>query len=172
MFTADAQKLAVDLMNQHGLTGWKFAFDRSVRRFGACKYGRFGQAGTISLSAPLTVRNSVEHVKDVILHEIAHALAGHAAGHGPEWRNIARIIGAKPERCYSSAEVVQPKGKYTVTCKHCNKSFPVHKLTRKFKTLMIEQARVAQGLQAPGTSSVYHAACGRTNGRLFIEVTK
>ena len=36
-------------------------------------------------------------VTDTILHEIAHALAGTAARHGPAWRKIALRIGATPK---------------------------------------------------------------------------
>lgn len=38
------------------------------------------------------------HVKDTVLHEIAHALAGHEAKHGPVWQKIAKEIGANGQR--------------------------------------------------------------------------
>ena len=174
----DAQTLAKDLMWQHGLTqaGWSFKFDRSVSRFGVCRYNkkirRFGvwtiiPVNTISLSAPLTVRNGEAEVKDTILHEIAHAIAGHKAGHGLAWKVVAARIGARPIRCYESAKVEQPKGKYTCTCKHCGASFPVYKVTRKIRQLILEN----EG-KIPAGRSCYHPPCGRTLGRLTIEPTK
>ena len=33
---------------------------------------------------------------DTILHEIAHAIAGANAGHGPVWKAVAKRIGAAP----------------------------------------------------------------------------
>jgi hypothetical protein len=42
---------------------------------------------------------SDDHVRGVILHEIAHALAPPKCGHGEEWKIIAQRIGASPERC-------------------------------------------------------------------------
>ena len=67
-----ARQLAIDLIEAHGLAPrWKFAFDRAIRRFGNCDYTR----RRITLSAPLTLLNDEEKVKDTILHEIAHALA-------------------------------------------------------------------------------------------------
>lgn len=40
-----------------------------------------------------------DQVTDTILHEIAHALAGPAARHGPAWKSIARRLGATPKSC-------------------------------------------------------------------------
>src|SRR5689334_24415568 len=92
-----AARLARELLDRFGLRSWRFRFDRAVRRFGCCHY----TTATITLSAPLTVLNSEAEVRDTLLHEIAHAVAGKAAGHGPEWKKYAAAVGAKPERCYS-----------------------------------------------------------------------
>ena len=86
-----AHTLAIAQMKQHGLYGWSFKFDRAVSRFGLTSYNK----KTISLSAPLTIANDEAQVMDTILHEIAHVLAGHAAGHGPAWARQARAIGCK-----------------------------------------------------------------------------
>lgn len=56
--------MAVKLMEQNGLVGWKFSFDRSQRRFGVCKR----QSKIIGLSAPLTRLNDEGKVRDVVLH--------------------------------------------------------------------------------------------------------
>ena len=168
----DAQNLAKRLMQEHGLTSqpqpWIFKFDRAVTRFGVCKYPNKRRSyGIIGLSAPLTIRNGEAEVKDTILHEIAHALAGFKAGHGIGWRLWAARIGARPVRCYEAKNIERPAGKYTCTCKHCGVKFPVYKVTRKVRQLLLEQA----GAIPPGRS-MYHASCGRTLGRLTIEPTK
>lgn len=87
--------MAVDLVREHGLDGWRVGFDTAKRRAGVCDYRR----RRISLSAPLTRLHAEEEVRDTVLHEIAHALAGHAAGHGPLWQATARRIGCTATRC-------------------------------------------------------------------------
>ena len=108
MNTDDAKKLANELMDTHlGLNrDWVFRFDNANKRFGCCRYGD----RTITLSRNLTEVNALTEVKNTILHEIAHALAGRAAGHGPTWQAIARRIGSDGKRCYSNATVQPSKG--------------------------------------------------------------
>lgn len=124
-----AQTLAMKLMHEHNLfqQGWHFKFDRSVRRFGVCNYSR----KVISLSQHLTSLNDVEKVKDTILHEIAHAIAGHKAGHGYAWQQVCIRIGAKPERCYSNEDTVTPSLAYKAVCGGCGK---VHERARTPRT--------------------------------------
>lgn len=99
----DAEAMAIREMNRHALSHWTFAWDDRRRRFGSCTWAK----RTITLSRPLTEMNPVHQVRETILHEIAHALAGQDAGHGPAWRRVARQIGSTGERCYG-AEVRQP----------------------------------------------------------------
>lgn len=91
----DARQLAHELMDQHGLTGWRFAFDQAKRRAGVCRHSQ----RVIGLSAPITRLHPEEEVRDTVLHEIAHALVGPRAGHGPVWAATARRIGCSAERC-------------------------------------------------------------------------
>lgn len=114
MNTSDAAQLARNLMNSHGLSHVPFQFNRKLRYFGVCK-SRAGIVIGIELSAPLVELNNEEQVKDTILHEIAHAKAGHAAGHGRLWQIQARAIGCNAERCCGS-DTVMPQGKYQATC--------------------------------------------------------
>ena len=69
-----AEKLAISLMDRHGLLdkGWHFKYDNAVKRFGVCMF----RPKVIGLSSKLTLLNDREKVKDTILHEIAHAIAG------------------------------------------------------------------------------------------------
>lgn len=100
------EELAIKLMTQYGLiqnivhSNWTFEFDYATRRFGLCDYSR----KTISMSKLLVYLNSEDVVKDIILHEIAHALTPRA-GHGPKWRIICEAIGCKPRACYSVIEI-------------------------------------------------------------------
>jgi predicted SprT family Zn-dependent metalloprotease len=63
--------------------------------------------------------NSADEVRDTVLHELAHALAGKAAGHGPHWKAICLKIGARPLRC--GANVVMPAGRWKAICPGCGR---------------------------------------------------
>lgn len=106
-----ARTLGLTLLAEHGLTQWRLEFDRAKRRAGICRYDR----RTIGLSGPLTRIHSETEVRDTLLHEIAHALAGPRAGHGPRWQAIARRIGCSGERCVSPESPRVP-GAWVGTC--------------------------------------------------------
>ena len=117
-----ANKLAIELMEQHGLLdkGWHFAFDRANKRFGSCQYYR----KRITLSKPLTELNSVQEVRNTILHEIAHALTP-GQNHNHIWRAKAQAIGCTGDRCYSSEKVTRPVLKYIAVCSSCKRQYRV-----------------------------------------------
>jgi hypothetical protein len=73
----------------------------ALRRFGMCK----SRSKKITLSRHLTVLNNEEEVIDVMLHEIAHAIAPIGEHHSAAWRLCAQMVGAKPERCYGATEL-------------------------------------------------------------------
>lgn len=114
----DARKIIDQKMTEHGLTrqGWRFEWGYAKQTFGSCN----NALKRIRMSVPLTELNDETQVTDTILHEIAHALAGRPAGHGPAWKAVARSIGCSAARTYG-AEVVAPKLKYTATCPGCGK---------------------------------------------------
>ena len=120
-----AKHLAIQLMSKHGLLdkGWSFEFDNAKRRFGVCKY----RSQVIGLSKPLTLANDETRVVDTILHEIAHALVGIGHGHDSVWKAKCREIGAKPERCFTSADTILIAGKYKAVCGECGKVHSRHK---------------------------------------------
>jgi predicted SprT family Zn-dependent metalloprotease len=118
MILADAEKLALELMRQFGLTNWRFEFDDAKRRFGVCHRG----GSKIGLSRELTLLNEQGKVEDTIRHEIAHALCPPRSGHGPAWKAMCLRTGAKPERCYSE-EVDAPKGDWQATCRACGRQY-------------------------------------------------
>lgn len=126
-----AETLAKSLMAQHGLMArageiehprpWKFRFDNAKRRFGACSSSR----REITLSRYLVELNDEAEVTNVILHEIAHALAGARHGHDAHWKKIARSIGCTGDRCYDSNKVLAPTPPYVGTCPSSSCDFMV-----------------------------------------------
>jgi len=98
----EVENQARDLMNHHGLEDWSIEFNDTRKQLGACIYAK----KRIVLSRSMILHKSPEQVTDVILHEIAHALAGWDAGHGQKWKAIATRLGAHPRsRAPVSAEI-------------------------------------------------------------------
>ena len=126
----DAEDLAVALMAQWGLDGWHFEFDHAVRRFGHCRF----EARTITLSRHLVALNDVDLVRDTILHEIAHALAGPRHGHDAVWRRTAVRVGARPDRTFGD-EVASPPARWVGTCPGCGNRLERHRLLRRTRQL-------------------------------------
>ena len=108
----EAVILAEDILDEFRLTGWTVELDRSVRRFGVCRH----RTKTIGLSRALVELNSYAEVNDTIRHEVAHALAGPEAGHDEKWKRMCNYVGARPVRCYDSAQVVQVTPPLALVC--------------------------------------------------------
>lgn len=100
------------LMREHGLTGWRFKFDAARKRGGLCSHSE----KTISLSRYLAPAWGDAEVRDVILHEIAHALVGPGMGHGVVWQRKLLSIGGTGSRTHKNATV---PGRYVAVCDHC-----------------------------------------------------
>ncbi|UCR88546.1 SprT-like domain-containing protein [Mycetocola spongiae] len=79
--------------------GWTFRFDNAKRRAGLCNYTQH----EISVSRYLAARYEDDEIHQILLHEVAHALAGSAAGHGPAWRAVAADLGYEGSRLHSGA---------------------------------------------------------------------
>src|SRR5579872_4171987 len=124
-----ARKMARQLMDEHGLTDWTFRFDNARVRAGSCRYS----TKTITLSRHYVALNNEDEVLDTVLHEIAHALAGKGTGHGPVWKRFCQLIGARPERCYDTAKVAMPEGRYRATCPGCRAKFNWHRRPQNVK---------------------------------------
>ena len=128
-------KLARGLMDTHGLEQWGLVFDRARKRAGMTKYGD----QVISLSQPLMSIYNEKQVRDVILHEIAHARVGSGHRHDEVWKKEARRLGATPRasikegpsapapyvgRCPNGHEVQRyrlPRG--ARSCATCSRAF-------------------------------------------------
>lgn len=132
----DAAQLARALMDEHGLQGWTFEFDRARVRAGACHFAD----RRISLSRALTAVHPDEQVRETVLHEIAHALVGPRHGHDEVWRRQARAIGASGERCYSADEPAVP-GRWQG---RCVAGHVVHRHRRPQRLLLCARCRAGE----------------------------
>ncbi|ALJ18976.1 SprT-like domain-containing protein [Microbacterium sp. No. 7] len=83
------RRMAEELITAHLDASWSFDFDHAKRRAGACHYAH----KRITVSRYLSARYDDETNRQTLLHEVAHALAGPAAQHGPAWKRIARGLG-------------------------------------------------------------------------------
>jgi predicted SprT family Zn-dependent metalloprotease len=88
------------LVAEHGLYDWRLAITaRMTSAAGYCHY----QSKTISIAEWLTLRAGPAEIIDTVRHEVAHAIAGQDANHGPAWRRMAIELGARPEIHYPAA---------------------------------------------------------------------
>ncbi len=120
------------LLEKHGLAqlGWRFAYDHARRRAGQCRHGD----KVITLSrhyVDLNIAERLDDVIDTILHEIAHALVGPSHGHDKVWKESCVAVGANPTRCYDSAVVRMPAGRWAATCNGCHKVYRRHRPLRR-----------------------------------------
>jgi predicted SprT family Zn-dependent metalloprotease len=130
MDPAEAEELAHELMAEFGLheAGWRFAWNRRKASFGLCRWA----SRTVELSAPLVEVNDVDLIEDTIRHEIAHALAGRDAAHGPHWRAACEITWAHPRAC---AQGVGLPARWAGVCPNddCEVVITRHRLTQAMR---------------------------------------
>jgi predicted SprT family Zn-dependent metalloprotease len=103
-----AQELAEELIAEH--LGdqrflWTFRWIGHVTVMGLCIY----RTHEIGLSKPLTAIADDDAVRDTILHEIAHALAGPTHDHDATWRGYARRLGAPTDAKIHESRVGNPR---------------------------------------------------------------
>ena len=120
----EAQREATALLIQHHLSHWNFKFDAAKRRLGVCRH----QSRTIGLSVAYLSLATKNEIKDVILHEIAHALVGKGHGHDNVWRNKLIEIGGDGQRLYKGTARV--KAKFYGTCPNCGRQIEKHRRTK------------------------------------------
>lgn len=105
---------ARSLGDLHGLGAWwLFVVDNAKVRAGVCNF----VMQRISISRHLILNDDIPFVKveNVILHEIAHALVGSDAGHGPEWKAKAIELGCDGKQ-YHTLQLAKPRGFKSCDC--------------------------------------------------------
>jgi predicted SprT family Zn-dependent metalloprotease len=90
---------------------WSFGFDNAKTRAGLCNY----TDKHISVSKYLAARYEDDEIHQVLLHEVAHAIAGTRAGHGPKWRAVAADLGYEGKRLHDG-EIANEFAPWVGTC--------------------------------------------------------
>src|ERR1700677_340537 len=148
MDTGRAMILAHELLAQHGLSHLSLDWHRSNKSVGICHFARLApdqpwHAITITLSRGLVECNEDSLIRNTILHEIAHAKAGNAAGHGPLWKLAAIAVGAKPEaKCGLGVKEVPTKIK--ATCPLCGQLHYFTRMPKRSKYCVCQKATCQQ----------------------------
>ncbi len=122
----ELESIAAQELRKHGLKDWSFGWAKTNRRLGVCRY----RWKRIEIAEYYAQHNPPENVLDTLLHEIAHALAGPDARHGPAWKAIATRIGATPRACDTSPDTVVKPGDWQATCSACQKTYHRYKRPR------------------------------------------
>jgi len=99
------------LIALHLDASWSFAFDTAKTRAGLCDHTR----KRISVSRYLAASFEDDAIHQVLLHEVAHALAGARAGHGPRWRSIAAELGYSGGRTHDGP-IAAERARWIGTC--------------------------------------------------------
>jgi predicted SprT family Zn-dependent metalloprotease len=90
---------------------WSFGFDHAKTRAGLCNY----TAKRITVSRHLAARYEDDEIHQVLLHEVAHAIAGTRAGHGPRWKAVATDLGYEGTRLHGGA-IAEELAPWVGTC--------------------------------------------------------
>lgn len=145
-----AAQRARELMNEFGLSDWKFSFNNSKRRLGLTRFPRPGSnCGTIELSRHFVALNDNKTVEETIRHEIAHALAFISSGeigHGRAWKRACELTGATS--VVLATNVKMPSGKWFSQCQNCKVKHYFYRKPKSDKVL-------------------YCLKCGPDNGKLL-----
>lgn len=130
MTKQEIQDFARQTMNTYGFAHVPLKWDNARRRLGCVLFRRSDHAPVaLSLSQVIVPHLSDADARDVVLHEVAHLIAGHAAGHGPKWKHACVVVGAKPERTTDAVpDSVRIKhASVVLTCQKCGKEVPMYR---------------------------------------------
>lgn len=100
------------ILHENNLFDWTVEFGSAYRVFGSCNH----TDKKIRFSIRLAEATSWDETYDTILHEIAHAIAGYDAGHGPRWQQVARELGIKNPQATSNAGDIEMEAPWVGTC--------------------------------------------------------
>lgn len=107
--STEALKLGRSLLKTHKLVGWQIAMDRAKTRAGATYY----EDERITVSEEYARKVPIDMLKNLYLHEIAHAMVGSGHGHDAVWQQKVLSIGGSDSIAHN---VTFAKPKYLCKC--------------------------------------------------------
>ncbi len=116
----------------------------------------------IRLNPAFLLHHTDHYIEQTVAHEYAHcavyAMHGRVQSHGPEWKNMMRLLGIPPDRCHEmelpeGVRVGKPKQKFGYHCGHCNEPMAVGPVTHK---------KIQRG------ATFWHKKCGKGRGNLVF----
>jgi len=137
MDNSQVLKLADELKRAHGFENVPVVFARTKSALGRA-WWRGGLPFKIDLSSYWMRYLPEADVRDTILHEIAHLMAGPWAGHGSAWVNACVKIGANPSRVADlpeslMLEVKEKISKYKAVCRKCGEVHHFNRFTKRWQ---------------------------------------
>ena len=106
------------------MTKWSFVFDSGKRRAGLCDHTN----KRISLSKHLVQLHSIEQSRQVLWHEIGHALVGANHGHDKTWLASAAKLGYRNEK-FSGRTIDENQATWLGMCPNGHKYYRYKKPT-------------------------------------------
>ena len=141
----DAKKMARELLDQHGFDYVQIEISNRMKRTLGLACFKRGKPEVLKLQAHYICNNSTQDIKDTILHEIAHFIAGYEAGHNYKWQMACVKIGAKPQRCADNTVDTAP-AKWKLVCGCCKRNLGErHRRTNMSQRYCRECGRKALG---------------------------
>jgi len=77
------------VIKKYKLCDWKLTWNNAFSRAGIC----YENKKTISISRHYIKRNNWNNIKNIILHEISHAIVGNINGHNEKWLKTFKKLG-------------------------------------------------------------------------------
>lgn len=128
----DLETFARQTMNEHGFAHVPIKWMTSRRTLGCVVFNRVTDAAIeLKLSRTMLPALPIDDARDVVLHEVAHLIAGRRAKHGLLWRQACRITGAKPEIYKSVDDTVRmATASCHIKCQQCGHVVPLARRKR------------------------------------------
>ena len=95
----------LELLHRYGKHDWRVEWDGAKRRAGAT-------------------------LREVMLHEVGHALAGQKSGHDEKWARTVRLLGGSPSVTLP-AHLPKPEARWRGECPKCGATRTLHSAPRR-----------------------------------------
>jgi hypothetical protein len=95
--------------DEYGLTDWDFYYTDSPRNsYAHC----IPELKRINIENQSICELTISSLQDIVLHEMAHAIAGLESKHNAEFRKVCKRIGCKGYKANNNYECYELRGKF------------------------------------------------------------